>query len=213
MRNIAIYGAGGLGKEVYLLIKELNTISKVWNFVGYYDRMYEKGYNNGYGTVIGDLEDLNNIDSDLDLVIAMGDSSIRKLVVDSIKNIKIHYPNIISNNIYWSDTSRSTIGVGNIIVSNCEFSCDVSIGNFNLLNGHVLVGHDVKIGDYNSIMPKVFIAGAVNVGNGNFLGVGSIVLQRLTIGNKVHVGAGSVLVTKPKDGNTYIGNPAKIFKY
>ena len=40
-----------------------------------------------------------------------------------------------------------------------------------------------------------------------------IILQQLIIGNNIRLGAGSVLMTKPKDGNLYIGNPAKKFKY
>ena len=40
-------------------------------------------------------------------------------------------------------------------------------------------------------------------------GVGSIILQQLNIGNNVRLGAGSVMMTKPKDGNLYIGVPAK----
>ena len=213
MKDIAIYGAGGLGKEIYILLKEVNEIKQKWNFIGYFDRMYEKGYSNGYGTVIGGLDDLNEFNHDLDLIIAMGDGNIRRLIFESIHNNYIHYPNLISNSVIWSDPLRANIGVGNIIVGNSAISCDVSIGNFNLMNGHVILGHDVKIGNFNSIMPKVFIAGAVNVGDDNFFGVSSIILQQLSVGKNVHLGAGSVLMTKPKDGNTYIGNPAKIFKY
>lgn len=213
MKDLAIYGAGGLGKEVYLLLREINIKTRVWNFIGFYDRMYDKGYSNGYGTVLGNLDDLNTVDKDLDLVIAMGDGKIRRLVVESIQNQRIHYPNVISQSVNWADLSRTNIGQGNIIVANCAFSCDISIGDFNLMNGQVIFGHDVKIGDFNSIMPKVFIAGGANVSNDNFFGVGSIILQNITVGNNVHLGAGSVLMTKPKDGNTYLGNPAKIFKY
>lgn len=213
MKDLAIYGAGGLGKEVYLLLKEINSKTNEWNFIGFYDRMYDKGYSNGYGTVLGNLDDLNTVEKDLDLVIAMGDGNIRRLVVESIHNQRIHYPNVISQSVSWADLSRTNIGQGNIIVANSAFSCDISIGDFNLMNGQVIFGHDVKIGDFNSIMPKVFIAGCANVGNDNFFGVGSIILQNLTVGNNVHLGAGSVLMTKPKDGNTYLGNPAKLFKY
>ena len=58
-------------------------------------------------------------------------------------------------------------------------------------------------------MPATRISGEVTIGELNFFGVGSIVLQQLKIGNNVRVGAGSVLMTKPKDGNLYIGVPAK----
>lgn len=62
-------------------------------------------------------------------------------------------------------------------------------------------------------MPGTRISGEVHIGDENLFGVGSIVLQKIYIGNKVRVGAGSVLMRKTKDGNLYIGNPAKLFKY
>ena len=33
--------------------------------------------------------------------------------------------------------------------------------------------------------------------------------QQIKIGNSIRLGAGSVLMTKPKDGNLYLGVPAK----
>ena len=49
--------------------------------------------------------------------------------------------------------------------------------------------------------------------NCNLLGVDSVVLQKVKIGDRVTLGAGSVLMTKPKDGSTYIGVPAKKFEF
>mgnify|MGYP003321408090 FL=1 len=51
------------------------------------------------------------------------------------------------------------------------------------------------------------------MGDGNFFGVGSIVLQQIKIGDNIRLGAGSVLMTKPKNGELYIGNPAKRMKF
>jgi len=39
------------------------------------------------------------------------------------------------------------------------------------------------------------------------------VLQKVKVGDNVTLGAGSVLMTKPKDGHTYIGVPAKKFDF
>ena len=69
------------------------------------------------------------------------------------------------------------------------------------------------IGDYNAMMSDIRISGEVTIGNENLIGVGSIILQQMKIGNGVHLGAGAVLMTKPKDNSTYLGNPAKLFKY
>ena len=62
-------------------------------------------------------------------------------------------------------------------------------------------------------MPGVHLSGEVKIGDCNLLGVNSVVLQQIKIGNNVTLGAGSVLMTKPKDGYTYIGTPAKKFDY
>ena len=34
MKDIAIYGAGGFGREMASLLKRINSIEKQWNFVG-----------------------------------------------------------------------------------------------------------------------------------------------------------------------------------
>jgi UDP-3-O-[3-hydroxymyristoyl] glucosamine N-acyltransferase len=114
---------------------------------------------------------------------------------------------------YIGDKETFKIGEGNIIVGSCAVTCNVSIGNFNLLNGAVVMGHDSTLGDYNVIMPGTRISGEVSIGNRNLLGSMSFVKQQLTIKDDVTLSPLSALLTKPKSGCTYIGNPAKIFKY
>ena len=91
-------------------------------------------------------------------------------------------------------------------------SCCVRIGDFNLFNGHIPLGHDCVVGNYNVIMPSVNISGGVEIGDGNFLGVQSVVLQYLKIGSDVRLGANSVLMRDAKDGYLYMGNPAMKMK-
>lgn len=208
MKDLAIYGAGGLGKEVVSLINRINRDNPQWNFVGYYDRMYEKGYDNGYGKVLGGIDDLNAVERELALVIAMGDSNVTKEIVSRIDNKNIIYPNLVHPSVYFLDYDRVNLGEGNIIQGGCSISCDVEIGNFNLFNGKITIGHDVKIGNYNSIMPGVFISGYVTIGNNILAGVGSIIIPNIKIGDNTRLGAGAVLMTKPKAGGLYIGNPA-----
>lgn len=212
MKDIAIYGAGGFGKEVACLIRKINEVEPTWNLIGFYDRIYEKDYDNGYGKVLGSIDDLNTVDRELALVIALGDTTVVKTIVGTIHNPNITYPNIIHPSFYILDNNRFKMGEGNIIQRNCVVSCDVELGNFNVLNGAITFGHDVKVGNYNSFMPGVRISGCVSIGDLNFFGVSSIVLQQITIGEGVRIGAGSILMFKPKDDNLYIGNPAKRIK-
>lgn len=214
MKDIAIYGAGGLGREIACLLRSINDsmVEPQWNLIGFFDDGLPKDSCNKYGKILGGIDDLNQWKEDLAVVIAIGNSTIIKKIVGNIDNNLIYFPNIIHATSF-ADKKAVCMGKGNIITRGCHISCDVCIGDFNIMNGSVVFGHDVKIGSYNTFMPAVRISGGVLIGDENFFGVNSIILQQLTIGNHVRLGAGSVLMHKPKDGSLYIGNPAKLFKY
>ena len=214
--RIAIYGAGGLGREVAGGIERINNSrrSGKYELVGFYDDNIEPGTQvSHYGTVLGGMNELNAIKEPMNLAIAVGTPKSRKLIFERITNPNISFPNLIAPSFKVLDPSTFKIGKGNIIQDNCSATCDVTIGDFNVLNGSDLLGHDDVIGNFNVIMPGVHLSGEVKIGDCNLMGVDSVVLQQITIGNNVTLGAGSVIMTKPKDGFTYIGVPAKKFDY
>lgn len=216
VKRIAIYGAGGLGREVAGGIRRINNNSKgeKWELVGFYDDRLEPGTQvSHYGKVLGGMDDLNKLEEPLALAIAVGNPATRKLLFERIINPNITFPNLIAPSFKILDPETFKIGRGNIIQDNCSTTCDVTIGDFNVLNGSDVLGHDDNIGNFNVIMPGVHLSGEVKIGDCNLLGVNSVVLQQIKIGNNVTLGAGSVLMTKPKDGYTYIGTPAKKFDY
>lgn len=210
MKDIAIYGFGGFGREVACVIKAINQKSPKWNLIGYFDDTHQPGESNSYGIVLGGLDTLNNYNKPLSIVVAIATPIIVQSIISKINNKKITYPNIIAPNVLFFDEGSFQIGIGNIITFGSRISCNVSIGNFNLLNGCVSLGHDVVLGDYNMLQPETRISGNTIIGNLNFFGVRSLVLQGLKIGNQVKVGTSSVIMRKTKDGKTYFGCPAKI---
>lgn len=210
MKDIVIFGAGGLGREVACLIKRINAVQPEWNLVGFYDDGVAAGTTNEYGTVLGNSQDLASANKKLSVTIAIGSPKTVKKIVETLSvNRNLNYPNLISPDFSISDPDNYSIGKGNIIQRNCTFSCNVHIGNFNILNTGIGIGHDARIGNYDSFMPAVKISGEVTIGDCNFFGVGSIVLQQLKIGNGIKLGAGSVLMRRAKDDTLYMGNPAK----
>lgn len=213
MKDIAIYGAGGFGREVACLIKRINETQEepVWNLIGFFDdNMEKKGLQiSHYGPCLGGIDELNAWPKDLAIAMAIGNSVVVKKVFNNIINTRISFPNLIDKSFYFVDPETFKIGKGNIIQGPGVASCDICIGNFNVLNGSVVLGHDVTIDSFNTLMPAVRISGEVKIGECNFFGVASIVLQQIKIGNNVRLGAGSVLMTKTKDGNLYMGNPAR----
>jgi len=213
MKDIAIFGAGGFGREVACLIRRINEDNEepVWNLIGFFDDNPDlKGKQiSHFGPCLGGVEELNVYPKELAIAVAIGSSVVVKKVVDGITNSNVTFPNLIDNSFYLVDPETFCIGKGNIIQGLGSASCDVSMGDFNVLNGSVVLGHDVEINSFNTFMPAVRVSGEVNIGQYNFFGVGAIVLQQINIGNNVRVGAGSVLMTKPKSGYLYLGVPAR----
>jgi sugar O-acyltransferase (sialic acid O-acetyltransferase NeuD family) len=213
MKKIAIYGAGGFGREVACLIRIINEQSPEWDLIGFFDDGIEKGTNNEYGVVLGGIDEVNSYPEELAIVIAIASPKIVEKIVGNITSSKIYYPNIISPDVTFLDKDNVSVGIGNIISFGCIISCNVTIGDFNILNSMISIGHDATIGNFNSIMPAVKISGEVKIGNKNFFGVNSTVLQQIHIGNETVIGASSLVLRKTKDGMTYVGNPASIIKY
>lgn len=210
MKDIVIYGAGGFGREIACLLRLINEKNEEWNLIGFLDDN-EKLWRtrNEYGEVLGGADWLNEYDKVLACAIAVGNPNAVQAIVGKIKNSNVSFPNLYAPTVTFLDKDNLHIGQGNIICTNCFISCNVTIGNFNLFNGYIPIGHDAVIGDCNVVMPSCNISGGVVIGNGNFLGVQSVVLQYIKIGNNTRIGANSVVMRKTKDGYLYIGNPAK----
>lgn len=211
MKDIVIYGAGGFGREVACLIKQINEISLSWNLLGFLDDGKCIGDKNEYGPILGGIAELNAWKTPISVVIAMGNPEIIKTIVSKIKNEIVEFPNIIAPNVCLLDENSLVMGKGNVICSNSIISCNVKLGDFNILNVYVQVGHDTQLGNYNVAMPSVNISGGILIDECNLFGVKSTVLQYLKIGVGITLAAGSVLMKNTTDNTTYLGNPARPF--
>lgn len=209
MKDIAIYGFGGFGREVTCVINAINAVKPEWNFLGYFDDGHKIGEYNNYGAVLGGIDELNAFDKPLSIVIAIANPSTIEKIFASITNNFISFPNIIAPNVLFFDRNSFKIGKGNIITFGCRMSCGASLGNFNICNGCVSLGHDVSIGNFNVLQPEVRISGETVVEDSNFFGVRAVVLQGLQIGSNTRIGTCSVIMRNTKDGYLYVGNPAK----
>lgn len=209
MREIAIYGAGGLGREIACLIKKINEAKRVWKFIGFFDDGKVAGTRNEYGTILGGQKELNAWKKPLAVCIAIGTPETVRQVAIGIRNSQVDFPNIIAPDCVFLDKKTAFLGQGNIICFRSLISCNVALGDFNLLNGSVILGHDVRLGSFNAIMPGTRISGNVHAGDENFFGVSSCILQGLNVGDKTKLGACSVLAQDAADGAVYSGVPAK----
>ena len=72
MKNCVIVGAGGFGREVKMLIEQINAKSKEYNVLGFYDDSTPKGTLINGLKVLGSVEDLNQVSEPTTVSIAIG---------------------------------------------------------------------------------------------------------------------------------------------
>ncbi len=215
MKDIAIYGAGGLGKEIACLIRTLNEKDgQDWNLIGFFDDGKPVGSQvSHFGKILGGINEVNSWPTKLYLVLCFGAPRTLARVSGLISNPNIVFPNIIALDFTITDASTFSIGKGNIITGHCGVTTNITIGDFNLLNGSVAFGHDVKVGNCNVFMPGTRISGEVSIGNECLFGADSFVRQQLSIPDRVTLSPLSPLLTTPKQDSLYMGNPAKRIKF
>lgn len=209
MKDIVVYGAGGFGKEISCLINRINAIKPEWNFLGFLDDGMPVGTRNDYGEVLGGLEYINQYSKSISVVLAIGTPHILQKLAEGITNRHVSFPNLIDPDVFFLDKERVRFGKGNVICAKCVVSCNVTFGDFNIVNIGAGIGHDAVLGTYNVVMPNVNISGGVSIGQSNLFGVKSTVTQYLTVGNGVTVGANSLLIKSAKESALYMGIPAK----
>ena len=206
VKDMVIYGAGGLGREILSLLKR--DYADVWRVIGFIDDSQDMPQEiDGVQLFSKDFLD----GRDLAVVLGFADPKLKAKVFKDLSGKRnLSFPNIISKNAYVTPDVRMEEGV--IIADFCFISINVSIGRIVFLNTFTTVGHDAVIGDFCSIMPSTNISGHVVVGSETLLGAQSFILQGKKIGKSVSFAAGSKIFNDIPDNVAVFGNPAAIFK-
>ena len=212
MKDIAIFGTGGFGREVLALVQDINRVSPTWNIVGFFDDGHKRGEMiNGYPT-LGRTDELNAWNSPLSLAVAVGSPETKSRIIGKIANPFVEYPTLIHPSAWFGDMRSVEIGKGCILCAGVMVTTDVRIGDYVTLNLQCTVGHDTVIGDYASFMPSVNISGEVTIGTGVYVGTGAKIINQLEIGAHTVVGAGAVVAKSLPAYCTAVGIPARPIK-
>ena len=213
MKDIAIFGVGGFGREVLTLIQDINKVEPTWNVVGFFDDGYEIGYESHGLKNLGGVKELNEWKTPLAVTIAIGTPRIKRGILRNIKNPLIEYPTLIHPTVIIGDKDYVKIGKGCIFCAYTVITCDVEIGNFVILNLACTLGHDTAVKGRCAFMPTCNISGECVIEESVYCGTGVKIINQTSIGADTIVGAGAVVVKTLPAKCTAVGAPAKAIKF
>ena len=144
------------------------------------------------------------------LMVAVGDSTIRKRLVDNLppstQFFTFIHETVISSKFY------SVIGEGSFIGAYSIITTNVKLGKHTLLNRGNHMGHDSTIGDYFSAMPGAVVSGNVTIGNNVYMGTNSTIKEKINVTDNVTIGLNSGIIKDINQEGIYVGTPAKKIK-
>lgn len=147
-----------------------------------------------------------DIQSDDELIIGIGDNGIRKRLVQSLEHLQfinaIHPCSVVSANV--------NIGVGCAVMAGAVINTSTVLGNHVIVNTRSSIDHDCIVGDFVHVSPGSTVCGGVTIGEGSHIGSGAIILPNLRIGSNVIIGAGAVVTKDIPDNSQAIGIPASL---
>lgn len=205
MKELAIYGAGGFGREVALLVDQINETNPTWNLRGFFDDGLSQGLDVDEIKVLGGALEARGFNGSI--AIAVADPAVRESIVTNLGS-HVTYATLVHPSAQLGALKFNEIGRGSIITAGVILTTGIRIGNFCILNLLTSVGHDVTIGDFSTIMPGCSISGNVSIGSRCLLGTGSRLLQQIEIGKQSVVGAGAVVTKSFPSGAKLMGVPA-----
>jgi len=207
---LGIYGAGGLGREVYELAISINNSSNRWTTIVFIDDA-DKIDNPRNLSIYKYSEIKNNFSLDeIEFCIAVGEPIIRKKIFDNLASSGMKLATLIHPDV--TIPKSTIIGEGTIICKFVSITCDISIGKNVYVHPMACIGHDAIIGENTIVSSYVDVAGSCNIGNCTFLAINVILKQGVSIGHNTIVGMGSIVHRDLPDGVIALGNPARPMK-
>ncbi len=210
-KNIVIIGASGHASVIIDIIEQNNQ----YNILGLIDSYKPKNSRLFDYKILGAETDILQLIQTKQIfggIVAIGDNSTRKLMVEKIKTIApdfsfinaIHPSAIIGKGV--------TIGFGNVIVAGTIINSNSNICNHCIINTKASIGHDSTLASFSSVASGATLGGGVKIGESAIICLGSTVLGNLTIGKHALLGAGAVAVKNIPNNAVAIGVPAKVTK-
>ena len=202
MKDLIIVCAGGFGREVYYLAKQIGK----WNIKGFIDdNLHALDGINIALPIIGSIDGWQSGENEV-FALGVSNPQTKEAIVKKMKAKGARFESLIAP--YARVNETAVLGEG-CIVTGTVGDC-VAIGNFVNIMGS-MIGQDSIIEDYSTTTGYTNIASA-HLGKRVFVGSHAVVLNGRKVGDDAFICAGSIVFNNVKPGVKVMGNPAKKFE-
>ena len=213
-KEIVIFGAGDLAREVAFLIRELNRRTEGWNLLGFVveDRDLFGKKVCGYPIIEG-VQALRRERYGGAAAIGVGIPAIAYRITDQIRVARLNmtFPVLIHPSVI-ADWDNLMLGQGVIVCAGCVLTTQISLGDFTFVNLGCTIAHDVKTGVHSIINPQASISGGVTLDDYVYIGSNAVIMEDKHIGKGAQVSIGAVVSTDVEPWTVVGGNPARVIR-
>lgn len=207
MKIVYIVGGNGFARECYynlLKMKKKDSSIQFGGFMGHGGYGHTVDYLDLQKYYVGEVAE-HKFEENEYVIIGAGYPELRQKIYADLKQMNVHF-----FTLYVGEGLADSVELGeaNVFAPPFDCSCNIKIGNNNVFNGGVVIGHDSTIGDGNFLGPRSQILGNVVLGDFNSIGANAVLLPHCKIGNNNKIAPLSSVYKGCRDNTYMLGNPA-----
>jgi sugar O-acyltransferase (sialic acid O-acetyltransferase NeuD family) len=199
---LVIVGAGGFGRELLELVRDINARKPTFEFLGFLDDGVTRAdlLERLRAPLLGPSSRL--AETGADYVIGIGAPEPRRRIFEMARSrgcraaTLVHPAATIGSDVQ--------LGGGVVVAAGARLTTHVVVGRHAHVNLNCTIGHDVVIEDFVTVFGGVHLGGGCVIEADVTLGSGCVILPNVRVGRGAVVGAGAVVVRDVEPDTTVV---------
>ena len=206
---LGIYGASGMGREILETVRTINKADSKYEKIVFVDDNPELVSVQNVEVISLDKA-YGSYEKELTLVLAIGEPATRRKVIERVESMGISFETVVYPGTAIPEST--VMGKGCYIGPGCFISCNVTIGDYVLVQPSVNIGHDCVVEDNAVLSSLTCLAGNCHIGHDSYLAMNVTAIQGSKVGADSIVGMASVIQRDIPDEVIAMGNPARAMR-
>lgn len=208
-RPLVVIGAGGFGREVVDLVRDVGRAGTPYDLLGLLgDAGPAPDVLARLGTVLlGPAASLVDLPRGTAYVVAVADAEARERLAAQADAAGLEAVTLVHPSAVVGTDVRMARGV--VVAAHCSLTSNIALGAHVHVDRACTVGHDAVLEDFVRLNPGAVVSGSVTIRRGATLGTGAVTRQGVEIGARTYVGAGAAVVSDLPAGVVAVGVPAR----